>query len=238
MSAPIELITQAGRRQVRRAAAAFAAVNLLLPLALLIYARTSQQSFWQLFRVEDGPSEWFSSVQCVAIALVAWANLALDRMLRSARTPGLAAHAWVWWVFAVGFLVAGLDERFGLHELLRDRVFRPAGLFQDLPWLSPGDVGLWLAFFGGLAFAALLLPELRRWPPALALFAAAAVLSLGVVMIDSLDDATLRQWPWWRFWDYPFEEIGELWAQLLFLLSFLSVLHGRLGQLVPARATP
>ena len=42
---------------------------------------------------------------------------------------------------------------------------------------------------------------------------------------------TLGNWPFRTFWDYPFEEVGELWAQLLFLLSFLVVLDGRLGQL-------
>ena len=233
MSASVPAIAQAGRRFVRHAAATFAAVDLALPLVLLVYAGATQQAFWGFFRFDDAPSEWLSSVQCVAIAMLAWANYVVHRALHSVRTPGLFAHAWVWWIFAAGFLLASLDERFDLHEMLRDQLLVPAELFIELPWIVPGDVGLWFAFVVGLPFAMLLLEELRRWPPALALFASAVMLTLPVIMIDSFSDATLRDWPFRTFWDYPFEEIGELWAQLLFLLAFASVLRGRLGQLAP-----
>ena len=165
------------------------------------------------------------------MAFVAYANYAVHRVLRRGAVPQLARHDWVWLVFAVGFLVLGLDERFDFHEALRDRFFRPAGLFLEVPYVIPGDVGLFLAFGVGLVFSGLLLAELRRWPPAPALFAAALGLSLAVVIIDGLPDVTLRGWTFRAFWDYPFEEVGELWAQLLFLLSFLVVLNGRLGQL-------
>ncbi len=234
-------LAEAARRQTRRIGVAFAAVDVLLPLGLLVFALLSGRAFWKLFRADDAPTEWLSSVQCLAVAGVAYANYAVRRALgpdREADGGRPATPAWVWLVFAVGFVLLGLDERFDFHEMLRDRVFRPAGLFLDIPFVTPGDVGLFLAFGVGVAFSRLLLPELRGWPPALPVFVAALALTGVVVLIDGLDDATLREWPLHTFWDYPFEEVGELWAQLGFLVAFLVVLRGRLGELAGSGEAP
>ena len=215
-----------------RLAAAAVVVNALLPLGMYVYALISGRTFWRIFSAEDGPTEWFSSVQCLLLAGVAWANHLVYRVLmRTGASSPLAEYGGTWLAFAIGFVLLGVDERFDLHEGLRDTVLRPAGLFVDVPFIAPADVGLLLCFAVGLAFAVLLVRELRRWPPALALICASFALGLAVVVIDALPDATIRAWPLHTFWDYPFEEVGELWAQLLCLLSFLTVLHGRLGQL-------
>lgn len=226
-----DAILASARHQVVRLAAAALAVNALLPLGVYAYARITEQVFWRFFSVEDGPTEWFSSVQCMLIAGVAWTNYAIHGVLRRSGRSPLGESGWVWIAFAIGFVVLGVDERFDLHEAMRDSVLRPAGILVDLPYIVPADVGLYLLYAVGLAFATLLVRELRRWPPAAALLCTSFALGLAVVVIDSLSDATLRSWPLATFWDYPFEEIGELWAQLLCLLAFLTVLHGRLGLL-------
>jgi len=219
------------RRQVTRLAVAAVAVNTLLPLGMYAYAWLTGQAFWRFFSVEDGPTEWLSSVQCILIAGVAWSNYTVHGVLRRNSQPAVAEYGGVWVAFAIGFVVLGIDERFDLHEAVRDSVLRPNGILVDLPYIVPGDVGLYLFYAIGLGFAALLGRELRRWPPAPALLGTGFALGLGVVIIDSLSDATLRSWPLATLWDYPFEEIGELWAQLLCLLAFLTVAHGRLGQI-------
>ena len=226
-----DALLSSARRLVVRLAGVAASVNVLLPLGVYVYALATEQTFWRFFSVEDGPTEWFSSVQCLLIAGVAWANYSVHGMLRRGQQFSLEERGGIWLAFAVGFLVLGCDERFDLHEALRDTVLLPTGLFSELPYIVPGDVGLYLVYALGLGLAAWLVPVLRRWPPALPLLGASFLLGLAVVMIDSLSDAALASWPARTFWDYPFEEVGELWAQLLCLLSLLAVLHGRLGLL-------
>jgi hypothetical protein len=90
-------------------------------------------------------------------------------------------------------------------------------------------VGLYLFFLVGLAFVPFLLGELRSHRPTFNLFFAALILTLPLLVIDSLKDRVMRQWWNWRFWDYFFEEQGEIVAQLLFALAFLALLRNRLG---------
>ena len=219
----------ATRRQTVRLAVLAGAVNLLLPAGACAYAWIIEKPYWKMFRGEETAVAWFSSVQLLLIALVAYANHLTAARIR--KLGGSAGRPWIWPVFAAGFVVLALDERFDIHEALRDRVFLPARWFVDIPYLAPGDVGLYVFFGVGLVFAALLVGALRRWPPAATLFGSALALTLAVVVIDSLEDEVLEGVRFAEFWDYAFEEVGELWAQLLFLLAFLVVLRGRLAEL-------
>jgi hypothetical protein len=221
------LVGAFGRQTIRVAGAAIA-INVLLPLGTFVYASVMDRTFWRLFADEDGPTEWFSSVQCLAIAAVAWANYAMLRVWRGRPSPTpQTRYPLVWIAVAVGFTILGLDERFDLHEQLRDAVLRPAGLFLDVPYIVSGDVGLYIFLIGGIALLAPLIAELRHCSPAFPLLCASFLLGIIVVVIDSLADPTMREWPAYRFWDNPFEEVGELWAQLLCLLAFLKVLQHR-----------
>ena len=80
-----------------------------------------------------------------------------------------------------------------------------------------------------LACAVFLIVELRRFPPALQCFAAAVGCAGVIAVIDALPPEIVAGWPAHRFWESAFEESGELLAQLFFLLSFLTVLQGRLA---------
>ena len=240
-SAPLSVtaIAETARQETRRFALIMVAVNLLLPLGVYLYAHIIGEPYWKLLRGTFNAVSWFSSVQLVLIGILAYGNFELLGLLRRIAVAGAAPRPWVWLVFAVGFILLGLDERFGIHEALRNEVFRPAELFVGNPYLVDGEAGLFLFFFIGLVFTPFLIGELRRWPPATTLFTAALVLTLATIVVDSVKDSAMADWPFqqYRFWDYVFEEVGEIWAQLLFLLSFLIVLHGRLGQLSISEST-
>lgn len=210
-----------------RLALAMCALNLALPLGLLLYAALSGEHYWNLFWGERNAITWFSSVQLLVVAAAAHANHEVARLLQ--RLGHALRSPWVWRVFALGFVFLALDEFFGLHEALRERVLRPRHLFSDLPFIRPGDIGLHVYLVIGLIFTFFLLRELRGRPAALALLAAALGLTATTVIVDSLPRAIERQMSY--FWTSVFEEVGEIWAQLFFLLAFLVVLHGRLGSL-------
>ncbi len=225
------LILGAARQQLNRFAILMGVLNLCLPLGLLVYAKATSEPYWRLFRGDYNLTEWFSSVQLLLVAAVAYLNHRTVVLWRRFGMRELPRHPWIWGVFALGFVVFALDERFNIHEALRDDFFEPSGVFVDLPWLISGDVGLYLFFLIGLAFTPFLWDELRRGRLAVVLYLAALALTLPTIVIDGLPDRAMVHWPAHRFWDYTFEELGEVWAQFLFLLSFLAVLSARLAQL-------
>jgi len=200
-------------------------------MGVLLYAKITGKDYWTLFWGEHNAITWFSTVQLLLIGLVAYVNHEASALMRRLEIAGSARHQWIWLVFALGFVFLALDERFEIHEALREDVMQPAELFVGIPYLKPGDIGLFLYFMVGLGFAWFLFGELRRQPLSLVFFAAALLLALSFMVVDSLPKPVTRSWPLGRFWTSVYEEGAELWAQFLFLLSFLTVLRGRLKQL-------
>jgi len=232
-----DVIVDTARQQILRFASVMAVVNLLLPVGLFVYTEITGQRYWQPYRGEDNLATWFSTVQLLLIGGVAYVNYRTVGLTQRLDLGGTPRRPWIWLVFALGFVFLALDERFDVHEALRENVFRPAGLFVDLRYVSAGDIGLYLYFLIGLMVTPFLLPELRRRPVSLLLFSAALLLTLATVIMDSLKGSTLREWPIRHFWDYVFEEVAEIWAQLLFLLSFLVVLYARLVEMKGRRGS-
>lgn len=64
-----------------------------------------------------------------------------------------------WWLLAGAFLFFAMDDRFAIHERIRDHLLAPRGIrVPFLPWIGPGDFILLLYALIGLA----LLPRLLR----------------------------------------------------------------------------
>ncbi len=227
---------QSGFTEAARVVLLFAIVmillNLLIPPGIALYARAIGEHYWTLFWGEDNLITWFSSVQLLLIGMVAWLNREVAVLAQRLGGEGEGRiRAWIWWIFMLGFFFLSLDERFRIHEQVRDQILKPDGLFVGLEYLRPGDVGLYFYLAVGLFFTGFLLAELRRYPWSLAFFVAALLLTLSVAVVDSLPERLMEGWSWRRFMTSAFEEVGENTAQLLFLLSFTTVLHGRLRRL-------
>ena len=78
---------------------------------------------------------------------------------------------------------------------MRDAIFKPLGLFADVPGLKSGEVGLILILGVGLAFVRLLLPEIWRWRGAFASFALGFLISAAAVALDAIDDSEIYWGP-------------------------------------------
>lgn len=194
-----------------------------------LLALAAWPEWWRLVAPERSPMTWFESLLlfcCFAAALVA----SLLRHLAGDRRTGR------WWlVLAAGFLCLTLDERFALHERLRDGLLAPRGI--DLPvffWTSPGDYMLLLVLLAGLVllprFLRLFAAQSRaRW-----LFIAAVGVSALAVGLDSLNFHawsvdTLRA-------EQFIEECLETAGMLLFLHALLLVNLHELEGLAAQRA--
>ncbi len=192
--------------------------DLCYPVAVFAYAQGIGQPYWRFFTAEGNFTAWWSSLQLLLLALVSWTTYRFRVVAAAGDRTGVA---WLWLMATAAFLLFAVDERFGFHEWLRDAIFRPLELFTGSAYVIDGDVGLYLFLSLGLATLPLWWRELDH-PPAQWFLVAALVLTTLVVVIDSLNTPTIQRLPFWRFWDYPFEEVGEVWAQWLFLAAFVS----------------
>ena len=206
-------------------------LNLLLPAGTLIHSALAGESYWQAFHGEDNAITWFSSIQLVFVGLMAYAIFHASGLLADLAEQVRPPRRWIWLVFAVGFIFLSIDERFELHELLREDAMRPAALFTGIPWMRDGDIGLVLYLCVGVAFALVLMQQLRRHRLALWLFLGAIAVSAAIVVVDIVPEEMVQTWPWPMFWNSVFEEAGELCGQLLFLLSFTLFLLAQVGEI-------
>ena len=223
--AVLNTVTEHGEGLLGRLLIALGLLNLVYPGAVFVYAAMVERPYWRYFTAEGNFTAWWSSVQLLLIAGLVYV---LHRFRVLSVRAGLLedqGRGWIWPVVAAGFLLFAIDERFNFHEWLREKIFEPMGLFEGSAYVIDGDVGLYLFFLLGLLALPVLLRELESSPVSRTFLIAALVLTAPVVVIDSLRTSALQHLPYWRFWDYPFEEVGEVWAQWLFLAAFATLLR-------------
>lgn len=206
-------------------------VGLAVP-ALLALARYPE--WWAWIAPEQTPMTWFQSVTLVVIGVLSLLSWFVARITHRRPRLGFA-------LLGVGFFALAFDERFAVHERVRDGVLAPRGItVPGLTWVAPGDFLIMTVALAGLLVLPVVLRALGRDRWVLGLFAAGVVLSLVAVGSDSIDPRT------WTVdaerVQQTLEECVELWAGLSFLGAVTLRLLGQLtelaGQPVPVSTAP
>lgn len=246
-------------RARRRVVVSLGVVVLLAP-ALLAAARWP--SWWIWIAPEQTPMTW---LQSVALVLAAVAALLTAHLLRLASPATDAAAggdalpsggdaagpadrrassgAMPWLVLAAGLAALAIDERFALHERLRDGVLAPRDVTVPfLPWVGPGDFLLLAVGLIGLAVLPMVWRAIGTDVGARRALLLGVCLAVVAVGMDSIDPTT---------WttdaervEQTVEEIVELASALALLAAVALHLLGRLDASVagtpperdPARA--
>lgn len=171
------------RRVRRRWCLALVAFAVLAPLAL---AAARWPSYWLWIASEQTPMTWLQSVVLVLAAATGLLVAVLLRLHQAARRDRLP-----WLGLAAGFAGLALDERFAVHERIRDGVLAPRGVSVPfLPWVAPGDFLVLLLGIAGLAFLPVVLRALAPDAAARRLFVAGTLLAMVAVGVDSIDPST------------------------------------------------
>lgn len=153
--------------------------------AALAAARAPQ--WWAWIATEQTPMTW---LQSVTLVLGAAASLLLAHL--AARTSGPRTMLRAYLLMAAGFAALALDERFAVHERLRDGILAPRGIsLPFLPWVAPGDFLMICVGLVGLAALPLVWRAMSpdRW--ASASLVVGVVLAIVAVGMDSVDPATM-----------------------------------------------
>jgi hypothetical protein len=166
----------------RRVVLALVLVAVAWP-ALLVAGRWPL--WWAWIASEQTPMTW---LQSVTLVLAGAAALLTGAVLAVAGVP--ARGRWVWWALGGGLGGLALDERFALHERVRDGYLAPRGISAPLlSWVAPGDFVVMGVAVAGL----LLLPFV--WAAVAPDGAARRALVVGVLLgvvavaLDSVDPA-------------------------------------------------
>ncbi|MBK6885706.1 MAG: hypothetical protein IPH03_04110 [Tetrasphaera sp.] len=165
-------------------------VALLLLLAVAApaaLAAARYPKYWAWIALEGTPMTWLQTVLLV-LAAAAAAVIALIGRLRS--WPRTAR--WPYAALSPAFVCVALDDRFGLHERLSERVLGPHGVRPPgLTFLAPGDIPLVLMAGAGLLVLPFILRALRTDRLALVLFALGALTAAVSVWMGSIDPSTV-----------------------------------------------
>ncbi len=138
--------------------------------------------------MEISPLAWLHSVMLYTIG-IGGLGFTLLYYLRGTRRQTM-----LWGLWSAGFFLLAVDERFALHERLRDQLLSPKGV--KLPiffWTRPGDFLILIAFVAGIAFTVFFIRRIR--PLATKPLLTALCIAGLAVLLDSI----------------PFEDGGMQW---------------------------
>lgn len=188
--------------------AAVAAVTVPAVLAAAAWPR-----WWSQIAPEQSAMTWLQSVVLAVAAVIA--------ALLAAAEP---RRARLWLILAAGFAVLTMDERFALHERLRDQILAPQDIAVPfLPWVAPGDFVLLACGTAGLLLLPRILPLFTADRNATRILFLGVALAVVAVGVDSVDPAT---------WSPAQERIQQSLEECVELASDLSLLTALLLRLL------
>lgn len=197
------------------------AVWVTAPL-LLMAARWP--SWWSWIAPEQTPMTW---LQSVTLVLAAAGSMLVGYILRLSGAGDLTA----WKVLAAGCAALAFDERFAIHERVRDGVLAPRGVaIPFLPWVAPGDFLLLAVGLVGLALLPMVWRAMRTDRGASHALLLAVGLAVVAVGMDSVDPST------WTIQAERVEQTAEEAIEFASGLAFLAAVALRLLGLLDAVA--
>lgn len=220
----------AGRRTTGRGwlLAVPAVLAVLAPVTL---AAAAWPAWWAWIAREQSPMTWLQSVTLVlaagGCALLGWLAPRFAAHLTGTDAPAGARSTWL--LLGAGFGGLALDERFALHERVRDGYLAPRGVSVPfLPWVAPGDFLVLLVAVAGLAFLPRVVRAFTGDRLALGTLIAGVGLAVVAVGLDSVDPAT------WTLAAERLEQTLEECIELASGLALLAAVVLRLTGLVAA----
>lgn len=182
---------------------------------ILVIAQWPKWWMWTIF--ERTPMTWLQSILLVCCALLALSSIALCTINRQ------FYERRIFLFICLGYAYLALDERFALHERMRDKFLAPNDISVALfPWVDAGNFILLLFLIIGIVALPWILKIFSQTKSKITFIAGVMITALAVT-IDSVEwvEYSLNFQRWQQF----LEEILETTAMVLFLCAlFLTVI--------------
>jgi len=146
------------------------------------YELRKQPNWWENVILERSPMTWFESMLLWSCFMLSGGCL-LFSILREEKSKTI-----LWVILVLGFGFLTLDERFALHERMRDGFFAPKGI--KIPiffWTSAGDFILLVFMVIGLLMLPKILKLFKERKTALIFFIIGIVFAVTAILMDSLN---------------------------------------------------
>jgi hypothetical protein len=185
-------------------------ITIIFPaISVLVFVAAQWPQYWKWIATEDTPMTTLQVAIMYTIALVAWANAGLQHLRFN------AAKSSRWLVLGCSFFWLALDDRFAIHERIRDSFLAPRHVAIPFLPIATGDFVLLFYMAVGLLTLKWLLPIFRETKTIRNRFLAGIAVSALVITVDAYDihrlDINAERL------EQTVEEVFELVAQTLFL---------------------
>lgn len=186
----------------------------LIPATLVaVFLIGRWPEYWKWIASEDTPMTSLEVGVLYTTALACWGSAATSHL------RGLYADRGRWLFLGAGFFWLCLDDRFAIHERIRDGFLAPRGIAIPFLPIAPGDFILLVYMVIGLASLIWLLPLWRAQRQARSHFLAGVGVAVLAVLMDAYDIHGLSLGL--QRLEQTVEECLELIAQVLFLQGVL-----------------
>jgi hypothetical protein len=194
---------------------------------MLLMVVAAWPQYWRFVAAETTPLTWLESVLLILTSFVTGLIAFLEAIAgKSARKVFLG-----WIALTAAFAWLSLDERFALHERVRDRFLKPTGM-KLLPWMEAGDLLIPFYMLCGLAATWGIWKLIGSRRGARLFLVSGIILSAVAVSMDTIDIRSLNVGTERIL--QSVEEGLETLAMTSFLSAFLCVWVGKIRSLLPA----
>jgi hypothetical protein len=184
--------------------------TMIIPaLSVMFFLGAQWPQYWQWIATEDTPMTTLQVAIMYTMALCCWAIASLHYL----RFNGAKNVRWL--VLGSSFFWLALDDRFAIHERIRDKILAPRHISIPFLPMAAGDIILPLYMIIGLLLLKWLLPIFQENKTVRNRFLAGIFVAAFAVTIDAYDIHRLDIHA--ERLEQTAEEIFELIAQILFL---------------------
>jgi hypothetical protein len=185
-------------------------ITIIFPaLSVLVFVAAQWPQYWKWIATEDTPMTTLQVAVLYTIALVSWANASLQHLRFN------EAKSVRWLVLGCSFFWFALDDRFAIHERIRDSFLAPRHVAIPFLPIAAGDFVLLFYMAVGLLTLKWLLPIFQETKTIRNRFLAGIAVAALVITVDAYDihrlDINAERL------EQTVEEVFELIAQTLFL---------------------
>lgn len=173
-------VSQSFRRKLELSIALLPLTATFLFAALCFFAKWP--NYWEWIANEQTPFTWLQSVLLLLVSTFCLLNALYTHLRKEAGAPS------TWLFLGASMCFLALDERFAIHERVRDSILEPLGVtIPFLPWVGAGDFIVLGYFAVALVLLRRIIRVFRRETAAFRFFLAGFLLAALAVGADSFN---------------------------------------------------